>query len=201
MTTDPTDADRQWCREQVASLRNEGIFTPPSLKGSLIFPGNIGGMHWGGMAWDREHGLLIVPSNNIPAIIRLIPSENLAAERAANRLGAEISAQRGAPFGMSRLLLFSPSKLPCSPPPWGTLAAVDTATGKLKWQVPLGETPATPSNIAGAAGSVNLGGPIITAGGLIFIGASLDSYLKAYDVETVNCCGAAVSRQAPAPFR
>jgi len=179
-----TDADRQWCRDQVASLRNEGIFTPPSLKGSLIFPGNIGGMHWGGMAWDREHGLLIVPSNNIPAIIRLIPSENLAAERAANRLGAEISAQRGAPFGMSRLLLFSPSKLPCSPPPWGTLAAVDTATGKLKWQVPLGETPATPSNIAGAAGSVNLGGPIITAGGLIFIGASLDSYLKAYDVET-----------------
>ena len=62
-----TDADRQWCRDQVASLRNEGIFTPPSLKGSLIFPGNIGGMHWGGMAWDRDHGLLIVPSNNIPA--------------------------------------------------------------------------------------------------------------------------------------
>ena len=179
-----TDADRQWCHDQIAALRNEGVFTPPSLKGSLIIPGNVGGMHWGGMAWDRDHDLIIVPTNNLAAVIRLIPSEKLDAERGANRLGAEISSQRGAPYGMSRLLLLSPSKLPCSPPPWGTLAAIDARTGKLKWQVPLGESPGVPASIATTAGSLNLGGPIVTAGGLIFIGASLDANLKAFDVET-----------------
>jgi quinoprotein glucose dehydrogenase len=81
-------------------------------------------------------------------------------------------------------LLLSPSKLPCSPPPWGTLTAINTKTGKLKWQVPLGQSPGAPPGIATMAGSLNLGGPIVTAGGLIFIGASLDANLKAFDVET-----------------
>ena len=66
-----------------------GVFTPPSLKGSLILPGNIGGMHWGGAAWDRDHDLLIVPSNNLAALIRLIPRESFTEERKGNRIGAE----------------------------------------------------------------------------------------------------------------
>jgi quinoprotein glucose dehydrogenase len=179
-----TDADRKWCREQIASLRNEGIFTPPSLMGSLIIPGNVGGMNWGGMAWDRERGLIVVPVNNLPAVIRLIRSEDFGAERKANRLGAEMTSQRGAPYGMSRVLLRSPSGLPCNPPPWGILAAVDASTGEMKWETPLGEFPKLPPELAKTAGSISLGGPIVTAGGLVFIGASLDPFLKAYDVDT-----------------
>jgi quinoprotein glucose dehydrogenase len=178
------EADRKWCYDQIASLRNEGIFTPPSLQGSLIIPGNVGGMNWGGMAWDRERELLIVPINNLPAVIRLIPAENFIAEQKTNRLGAEMTGQKGAPYGMSRMLLRSPSGLPCNPPPWGTLAAVAVATGEIRWQVPLGEFPKLPAEVAKSAGSISLGGPIVTAGGLTFIGASFDSFLKAYDVET-----------------
>ena len=174
------DAERAWCRDQIASLRNDGIFTPPSLKGSLILPGNVGGMHWGGAAWDVDHGLLIVPTNNLAAVIRLIPRDQFSEERKANRTGAEMTAQKGAPYGMSRQLLRAPSGLPCTAPPWGTLAAIDAATGALKWQVPLGEMRGMP----GKLGSINLGGPIVTAGGLVFIGASLDSNLKAFDVES-----------------
>jgi quinoprotein glucose dehydrogenase len=178
------DADRQWCRDQIASLRNDGMFTPPSLKGTLVLPGNVGGMHWGGAAWDRDHGLLIVPTNNLAAVIRLIPRDKFQEERKANRTGAEITGQKGAPFAMSRSLLRAPSGVPCTAPPWGTLAAIEAATGALKWQVPLGSIPGVPEELAKKAGSINLGGPVVTAGGLIFIGASLDSNLKAFDVET-----------------
>lgn len=174
------DADLASCRTQISSLRNEGIFTPPSLRGSLIVPGNIGGMHWGGVAWDRAHGLLIVPTNNLAAVIRLIPRERFAEERSAGRTGAEMTAQKGTPYGMSRQFLRAPSGLPCTAPPWGTLTAIEVATGAVRWQVPLGAMFARDRGM----GSLNLRGPIVTAGGLVFIGASLDSALKAFDVES-----------------
>lgn len=178
-----TEADRTYCRERIAALRNDGIFTPPSLKGSLILPGNIGGMHWGGAAWDRDHGLLIVPTNNLPAVIRLVQRERLQEERKNKRSGVEIAGQNGAPYGLAREFLRAPSGLPCTAPPWGTLAAIDVNTGALRWQAPLGDFPGVPAS-AGKLGSVNLGGPIVTAGGVVFIGASLDASLKAFDVET-----------------
>ena len=183
-----TDADREACRGIIAGLRSEGVFTPPSVKGSLLTPGNIGGMHWGGVAWDRDHGLLIVPTNNIAAMARLIPRESLDEERRGNRLGLEIAGQRGAPYGMARRFVMAPSGIPCTPPPWGELTAVDLSTGAIKWQIPVGEMPRglddAMKKAGKAGGSLNLGGPIVTAGGLIFMGATLDSFLKAYDVET-----------------
>jgi quinoprotein glucose dehydrogenase len=178
------DADRDACRQQIAALRNEGIFTPPSVKGSLIIPGNIGGMQWGGAAWDRDHGLLIVPTNNLAGFVRLIPREKFTAERQGNRTDVEMTAQTGAPYGMARGFLRAPSGAPCTPPPWGQLTAIDLSTGALKWQVPFGEFPGVPDVLSKTAGAPNLGGPIVTAGGLIFIGASVDTFLKAFDVET-----------------
>ncbi len=179
-----TDEDRASCLLQFWKLRNQGVFTPPSLRGSLILPGNIGGMHWGGAAWDRDHGLLIVPVNNLASVVKLIPRDQVEAERKANQPDTEIQDQRGTPYAMSRRFLRTSSGLPCTPPPWGTLTAVDVNTGAIRWQVPLGEFPGVPENSARAMGSINLGGPIVTAGGLIFIGASLDPSLKAFDVET-----------------
>ncbi len=173
------DADRKWCANKLHGLRAEGIFTPPSLRGTAIFPGNIGGMHWGGEAFDAAHGLLIVPTNRLAALVRLIPQSDFRTERQSH-LGMEITEQKGAPYAMSRELLMTPGKIPCNAPPWGTLAAIDVKTGAKRWEVPLGSV--KPG--AEQWGSPNLGGPIVTAGNLIFIGASVDPHIRAFDAET-----------------
>jgi quinoprotein glucose dehydrogenase len=177
----PTAKDREACREQIAALRNEGIFTPPSFRGSLIVPGNIGGLHWGGTAFDRERGLLIVPANRMAAAVRLLPREQMEAYRKTNP-DWETTGQRGTPYAMSRRFLRSPSGLPCNPPPFGTLSAIDVASGRVRWEVPLGTMP-----LPGARpewGSINLGGPVVAGGGVVFIGATLDPVLRAFDVDS-----------------
>jgi quinoprotein glucose dehydrogenase len=177
----PTDKDRDACREQIAALRNEGIFTPPSLRGSLIIPGNVGGLQWGGVAFDPSSGLLIAPANSLPAVVTLVPRDEVESYRKAHP-DQETTGQRGAPFAMSRKLLRGPSGLPCSPPPFGTLTAIDAATGQVRWNVPLGRFPA--DGALPEWGSLNLGGPLATGGGLLFIGASFDPAIRAFDVTT-----------------
>lgn len=183
----PTPADQAFCRGRIAKLRNEGIFTPPSLEGTLVMPSNIGGAHWGGVAVDATRGLAIVPVNRIVAEVQVILREEYQRRREEpgyRIAGSQYTNMRGTPYVMRRSILWSPSGLPCSPPPFGSLVAVDLATGATKWDVPLG-TPA-PDAPAGAAawGSPNLGGPIVTAGGLIFIAATLDRKIRAFEVET-----------------
>jgi len=179
-----TEADRQWCRERIKSLRSEGIFTPPSLQGSVVYPGNIGGVAWGGASVDPERGILIANTNRFPFIITLIPRERYAAEKKAHP-NADITPQTGTPYAMRRDILRTRAGVLCNPPPWGTLAAVDLASGKMLWQVPLGTIPAL-AQVPGSSawGSPNLGGSVVTAGGLIFIAAAMDQYLRAFDVET-----------------
>ena len=167
--------------EQIEGLRSEGVFTPPSLRGTLVVPGNVGGMHWGGLAYDPERGLLITPTNHLAAVVRLLPQAEVSAYRSAHPEW-ETTEQRGSPYAMSRVFLKSPSGLPCNPPPFGTLVAVDTATGQVRWEVPLGKLPAPGARPEW--GSISLGGPLATAGGLVFIGASLDAVLRAFDVES-----------------
>jgi len=176
-----SEADRSWCREQLQALRSEGIFTPPSLRGTLVIPGNVGGLHWGGVAFAREQGLLIAPTNRLVALARLVPQAEVGGYRKEHP-DRETTGQRGAPYAMSRIFLRAPSGLPCNPPPFGTLSAVEVATGKIRWEVPLGQLP-----FPGARpewGSVNLGGPLATGGGLVFIGASVDPAIRAFDAAT-----------------
>ncbi|HEX3553059.1 MAG TPA: pyrroloquinoline quinone-dependent dehydrogenase [Thermoanaerobaculia bacterium] len=185
-----SEADRKWCRKEIAGLRSEGIFTPPSLRGSLIVPGNIGGMAWGGAAYDPTNHLLLIPVNNLAAEVRLIPRANFERENEANGRdlsgGWEFARQKGTPYGMARRFLRAPGGWPCTPPPWGTLKAIDAETGAVKWTVPLGQLPQmgpAPGPPA-SYGSVSLGGPIVTAGGLVFMAGTLDSALRAFDVTT-----------------
>ncbi|HEY7056828.1 MAG TPA: pyrroloquinoline quinone-dependent dehydrogenase [Vicinamibacterales bacterium] len=183
-----TDDDRAWCRDVIGKLRSEGIFTPPSREGTLVIPGNVGGMAWGGMAYDRAHDLLVLPVNNLAAEVRLIPRTSVEAERKAGRLSGdfEYHPQLGTPYGMVRRFLLAPqTHLPCTPPPWGTLAAVKPGTGEIVWQVPLGQFPGTDALPNGTqTGSIALGGPIVTAGGLVFTAGTLEGAIYAFDAAT-----------------
>ncbi len=183
-----TDEDRAWCRDAMSKLRSDGFFTPPSLQGTLVVPGNVGGMNWAGIAHDRSNGLLIMPVNNLAAEVRLITRDSVDAERKAGRLSGEFEyhSQTGTPYGVVRRFLLAPkTSLPCTPPPWGTLAAVRAATGEIAWKVPLGQFPGT-DKIPDAAqwGSIALGGPIATAGGLVFTAGTLEAAIYAFDVKT-----------------
>lgn len=183
-----TDDDRTWCRQTMSALRSDGFFTPPSLKGTLIVPGNIGGMAWGGIAHDRVNGLLIMPVNNLAAEARLVARDQIDAERKAGRLSGdfEYASQRGTPYALARRFLLGPkARLPCTPPPWGTLAAVRASTGEIAWQVPLGQFPGS-ELLPDAAqwGSIALGGPIVTAGGVVFTAGTLEAALYGFDVQT-----------------
>lgn len=183
-----TDEDRAWCRDTISKLKSDGFFTPPSLEGTLVLPGNVGGMAWGGIAHDRTNGLLIMPVNNLAAEVRLIRRASVDEERSAGRLSGEFEyhPQQGTAYGVVRRFLLGPkTSLPCTPPPWGTLAAVKAATGEIAWQVPLGQFPGTEKVAGGAqSGSVALGGPIVTAGGLVFTAGTLEPAIYAFDVRS-----------------
>jgi quinoprotein glucose dehydrogenase len=160
------------------------MFTPPSLQGTLAFPGNVGGVNWGSAAYDPSRHVMVANTNRLVAWAKLIPRAQYDAERnhdQFNRIYGEFGAQRGAPFAMYRTFLLSAGTVPCSAPPWGTTEAVDLFTGKKLWDVPLG------TMIPGQrTGSINLGGPMITAGGLVFTAAAMDPYLHAFDIDTGN---------------
>jgi len=179
------DADRKWCRDEISKLRTEGIFTPPSLNGTLAIPGNVGGMNWGGFAYDPTHDLLILPNNHLATEVRLIPRESYEEMRTSSsrKLDGdwEFAPQTGTPYGMMRRFLLGPKRLPCTPPPWGTLIAIQASTGDKKWEVPLGSLS---TKLPPGLGSLSLGGPVITAGGIIFVAGTLDPAIYAFDVET-----------------
>lgn len=178
----PTPADLEACRQTLHSLRNEGIFTPPSIRGSINVPGNIGGLHWGGMAWDAKNRLLIAPVNRLPAIIRLIPQDQFTAAK-REFPSRETTEQRGTPYAMSRQFFLTASEAPCVKPPWGELVAIHADTGEEAWRVPLGDVreqlgaAAYPMPLA----PPNLGGPATTDTGVVFIGAAFDPHLRAFD--------------------
>jgi quinoprotein glucose dehydrogenase len=176
--------DRAWCEARMTGARNEGIFTPPSLEGTIVFPGNVGGSNWGGVSIDEPRQLLVAPTNRLATLIQLVPRDSVAAARRASP-GAEFGVQRGTPYGMLRTFLLAPSGVPCNPPPWGALTAVDLTTGQVKWERPLGTLPQLAGRPEAARwGSVNLGGALLTAGGLAFVAATLDQKLRAFDVDT-----------------
>jgi quinoprotein glucose dehydrogenase len=162
------------------------MFTPPSLGGTIIYPSNAGGANWGGLAFDPAHDIAYVNTNNIMHLVTLIPAADLQARRRADP-HAEYGRNKGAPFAIRRVVPLSPFGMPCNPPPWGQLHAIDMHNGKILWSVPLGTTEdLAPFSqyVLGTVGAPNLGGPIVTAGGLVFIAAAMDDYLRAFDARS-----------------
>jgi quinoprotein glucose dehydrogenase len=180
--------EREACRNRMEKLKSEGVFTPPSVQGTIAFPGNLGGMNWSSGAFDAQRQIFVTNVNNLPMEVHLIPRDQYRpVEKAAQQgtLRAEVSPQYGTPYGMSRDVIRSPLGLPCNPPPWGELVAVDLANGTIKWRTPLGTTADMTRNAAALInGTPNLGGPIVTAGGITFIASAMDDYLRAFDTDT-----------------
>lgn len=182
-----SDAERDACRERLARLRSDGIFTPPSVQGIVAIPGNLGGMNWSSGAFDPQRQLFVTNVNNLPMEVHLIPRDQyLAREQAAEagKFRGDVSPQHGTPYGMSRQAILSPQGVPCLSPPWGELVAVDLSKGTIRWHVPLGTSVKLEGKTFAVAGTPNLGGPILTAGGLAFIGSSMDDSFRAFDVDT-----------------
>ena len=176
--------DRSDCRKQIAALRNDGMFTPPSVGGSILHPSFLGGTNWGGIAYDAESGLAVVNSSNLVSVVALVPrSEFDAAVHAPP--GTSTYEMRGSPYIMIRRVLLSSLGAPCNPLPWGQLTAIDMNSGETRWQIPFGRVEfGVGIRTLPSWGAPNQGGPIVTKGGLVFIGASLDSRFRAYDLHT-----------------
>jgi len=170
--------DRNACRDTIASLAHGPIYTPIGFKGTILYPAPIGGNNWGSPAIDPERGLMIVNTVHTPFVATLLPRKD------CGKSGREMP-QRGTPYCVRMDLLTSPLGAPCAAPPWATLAAVDLTTGDHLWQVPLGTLEdMVPLVGRWFEGSPGFGGPLITKSGLIFIAATTDHYLRAFDVAT-----------------
>ncbi len=179
--------DKRSCRKKIAALKSEGLFTPPSIEGTIELPGYAGGINWGGLAFDPSSHTVVTFSMDLPMEVALIPREVLGETRESGDFeGHDFARMGGTPYGMRRKLLDSPLGMPCTAPPWGLLSSVDMREGRINWQRGVGSiqdvAPAIVPNLELGMGGI--GGPIITAGGLIFMAAVMDDYLRAFDLET-----------------
>ena len=197
--------ERKFCHDKVAALVNKGIYTPIGLKTTLLYPGSIGGVNWGSPAFNPETGIMFANVNQIAFDVRLVPRDEYSLSftsrvhrriaryaaalgvhgsdtpveqrfQAPDGAGHEMSIQDGSPYWIFRESLLSPSGLPCTPQPWGSLVALNLNTGKKEWSRPLG------TMIPGReTGSITLGGPIVTGSGLVFSAATVEPLIRAYD--------------------
>jgi quinoprotein glucose dehydrogenase len=174
------------CKKAIEADRSEGIFQPPSTKESIMQPGNAGGANWGSIAFDPKHQIAVADTMDLAFQVALVPRDQLEAELKDPQYDDwEFGRMRGTPYAMRRRVLKGHLGAPCLTPPWGRLTAVDMVHGTIKWQIPLGDAPVLGGLLHFNVGMPVIGGPMITAGGLVFIAASLkDDRFRAFDLET-----------------
>src|SRR5215467_8807478 len=174
--------DRAHCREQLAHVRNDGLYTPPSTQGTLIFPMTGGGVNWGGAAFDPGTQIVYVNTSRAATILTLVPAGETRGYKPP--AGVDFGPQRGAPFAVTRSLAASQLGMPCNPPPWGVLTAVDLKAGRILWESTVGTSEdRAPLGMAFHWGTPLVNGVLVTGGGLVFTGAQ-DAYLRAFDAKT-----------------
>lgn len=182
-----TYLDRKACRRMIEDLEHGPIYTPPTERGTAMLPGFTGGMNWGSASYDPDRGLLIVPTTRVPTVARLVARDTDVAARAVDPEFDEAFwfPQEGTPYGLLASFLVSPLGAPCTSPPWGGLTAIDLASGETRWDVPLGTIEKlAPLPIPLRLGTPVSGGPISTAGGVTFIGATMDDRFRAFETGT-----------------
>ncbi|MGV1949779.1 glucose/quinate/shikimate family membrane-bound PQQ-dependent dehydrogenase [Agrobacterium vitis] len=178
--------DQLACRIKFHQLRYDGQYTPPSLQGSIIYPGNFGTFNWGSVAVDPEKQVMFGMPTYLAFTSQLVPRDQVPA-KGQDEKGSEQGLNRndGAPYAVKMGPFLSPIGAPCQAPPWGTVAAVDLKTGKIAYQHRNGTVhDMTPLPLPFKVGVPGIGGPMITKGGVAFLGAAVDNYLRAYDLAT-----------------
>ncbi len=189
-----TPIDAALCRITFHRQRYEGMYTPPTIEkdGMLLFPGTVGGMNWGGGAFDPERRLLIANNSRLPNLVVLHPREQVADKAIGSggtRPDQDIAPHAGTPFGVTRPMWMSKLGIPCISPPWGYITATNIDTGEIVWTQPLGTgydvgPLGIPTRLKLVTGTPNLGGALVTAGGVTFIGAAQDDFLRAFETAT-----------------
>lgn len=184
--------DQLVCRVMFHSMRYEGIFTPPSEKGTLVFPGNLGMFEWGGISVDPNNQVAMTNPMALPFVSKLIPrgpGNPMEPPKDAKGSGTEsgVQPQYGVPYGVTLNPFLSPLGLPCKQPAWGYISGVDLKTNEIVWKKRIGTVEdsmpfATGIPMKFRMGMPMLGGPISTAGNVMFIGATADNYLRAFDM-------------------
>lgn len=180
-----TPLDQLYCRIRFRSLNYVGPYTPPSLKGSIVYPGNTGVFNWGGIAVDPARQVLIGSPVRLAFTSRLIPRPD-ATSRVVSEGKPQFGENFGAPYAVELAPLVSPLNVPCQAPPWGSLVGASLQTGQTFWRHRNGtvrdQFPVVP--LKARVGVPSLGGPLVTAGGVFFYSGTLDNYLRAYDMAT-----------------
>ncbi|PZU90448.1 MAG: membrane-bound PQQ-dependent dehydrogenase, glucose/quinate/shikimate family [Shinella sp.] len=178
--------DQMACRIAFHKLKYEGQYTPPSLQGTLVYPGNFGTFNWGSVAVDPERQVMFGMPTYLAFTSRLVPRAEVP-PRGQDEKGSEQGLNRndGAPYGVYMGPFLSPLGIPCQAPPWGYVAGVDLRTGQIAYKHRNGTVmDMTPLPLPFKVGVPGIGGPMITKGGVAFLGAAVDNYLRAYDLTT-----------------
>ncbi|RUX19473.1 glucose/quinate/shikimate family membrane-bound PQQ-dependent dehydrogenase, partial [Mesorhizobium sp. M2A.F.Ca.ET.042.01.1.1] len=177
--------DQLACRIELKKLRYEGRYTPPSLQGSLIYPGNFGVFNWGGVAVDPVRQVMFGMPTYLAFTSKLIPRADVPPPGDTKGSEQGLNRNDGAPYAVVMGPFLSPLGIPCQAPPWGYVAGVDLKTGNIAYQHRNGTVyDMTPLPLPLKVGVPGIGGPMITAGGVAFLGAAVDDYLRAYDLTT-----------------
>lgn len=193
-----TPIDQMLCRLQFRQMNYDGDFTAPSTDAFLMSPGTFGAINWGGISVDRGRGLMIVNNSNMPFVGQLVPRDQadaagakpfdartMSRSQAPGKTPPPPMAMAGTPFGLYLKPFLSPIYFPCTAPPWGRISAVDLATRQLAWTRPFGTSRGLdPLGLDLPMGLFNLGGSVTTAGGVTFIGAATDGYMRAIETST-----------------
>ncbi|MDM7849866.1 glucose/quinate/shikimate family membrane-bound PQQ-dependent dehydrogenase [Pseudochrobactrum kiredjianiae] len=178
--------DQLACRIQFRSLRYEGRYTPPSLQGTIVYPGNFGVFNWGSVAVDPKRQVMFGMPTYLAFTSRLVPADQIPPKGQDEKASEQgLNRNDGAPYGVFMGPFLSPLGIPCQSPPWGYVAGVDLRTGKIAYKHKNGTVEdMAPVPIPLKLGVPGIGGPMITAGGVAFLGAAVDDYLRAYDLTT-----------------
>lgn len=178
--------DQLACRIKFRSLRYEGRYTPPSLQGTIVYPGNFGVFNWGSVAVDPKRQVMFGMPTYLAFTSRLVPADKIPPKGQDEKASEQgLNRNDGAPYGVFLGPFLSPLGVPCQAPPWGYVAGVDLRTGKIAYKHKNGTIEdMTPLPIPLKLGVPGIGGPMITAGGVVFLGAAVDDYLRAYDLTT-----------------
>ena len=180
-----TPLDQLYCRIRFHQLRYEGAFTPPSLEGGIVYPGNFGTFNWGGVAVDPDRDVMLAMPVYLAFTVKLVPRPDDTSRVVTEEGDPVFNENFGAPYAAEMGPFYSPLQLPCQQPSWGYVAGVDLTTGETVYKHVNGTVrDLSPLPLPFEMGVPGIGGPIVTAGGVAFLSGTLDYYVRGYDLST-----------------